>query len=81
MERQWGNVDSSHGHFFSISYDDREYEQQDLQPSENQNITFLTLKESKWCWIIKCNFKLQEIETNSIIKFLLTGVYEAVSLD
>ena len=26
-------------------------------------------KESKWCWIIKCNFKLQEIETNSIITF------------
>ena len=30
--------------FFSISYDDREYEQQDLQSSENQSITFLTLR-------------------------------------
>ena len=31
-------------HFFKISYDDREYEQQDPQSSENQNITFLTLR-------------------------------------
>ena len=30
--------------FFSISYDDREYEQQELQSSENHNITFLTLR-------------------------------------
>ena len=30
--------------FFSSSYHDREYEQQDLQSSENQNITFLTLR-------------------------------------
>ena len=30
--------------FFKIWYDDREYEQQDLQSSENQNITFLTLR-------------------------------------
>ena len=43
MERQWGNVDSSHI-FLKISYDDREYEQQDLQSLENQNITFLTLR-------------------------------------
>ena len=44
MERQWiGNVDSSHI-FFLISYDDREYEQQDPQSSENQKITFLTLR-------------------------------------
>ena len=44
MERQWGNMDSSQ--IFSLSYDDREYmhEQQDLQSSENQNITFLTLR-------------------------------------
>ena len=43
MERQRGNMGSSH--IFSLSYDDREYmyEQQDLQSSENQNITFLTL--------------------------------------
>ena len=31
-------------HYFKIWYDDREYEQQDLQSSENQNITFLTLR-------------------------------------
>ena len=43
MERQRGNVDSSHI-FFSFSYDGREYEKQDLQSSESQNITFLTLK-------------------------------------
>ena len=42
MERQWSNVDSSH--IFIISYDDREYEQQDPQSSENQKITFLTLR-------------------------------------
>ena len=41
MERQWGNV---FPHFLKISYDGREYEQQDLQPSENQNTTFLTLR-------------------------------------
>ena len=44
MERQWiSNVDSSHISFI-ISYDDREYEQQDPQSSENQKITFLTLR-------------------------------------
>ena len=31
-------------HFFKISYHDGEYEQQDLQSSENKNITFLTLR-------------------------------------
>ena len=30
-------------HFFSNSYDDREYEKQDFQSSENQNIT-ITLR-------------------------------------
>ena len=30
-------------HFFKISYDDREYEQQVLQSLENQNITFVAL--------------------------------------
>ena len=47
MERQWGNLDISHMFFFfffSISYHEREYERQDLQSSENQNITFLTLR-------------------------------------
>ena len=29
-------------HYFKIWYDDREYEQQDLQSLENQNITFVT---------------------------------------
>ena len=43
MERQWGNVDSSHI-FFKISYHEGEYEQQYLQSSENKNITFLTLR-------------------------------------
>ena len=46
MERQWGNV---FPHFLKISYDGREYEQQDLQSSENQNITLIpNSKESKW---------------------------------
>ena len=44
MERQWGNLDISHIFFFSISYHEREYERQDLQSSENHNITFLTLR-------------------------------------
>ena len=43
MERQWGNVDSSHI-FFKISRHDGEYEQQYLQSSENKNITLLTLR-------------------------------------
>ena len=53
--------------FFSMSYDDREYEQ-DLQSSENQNITFLILRSHNGVEScnFKCNFKLQEIETNSI---------------
>ena len=52
--------------FFSFSYDGREYEQ-DLQSSENQNITFLTLRSQNGVESQKCNFKLQEIKTNSII--------------
>ena len=44
MERQWGNVDSSHIFLKFYMMLDREYEQQDLPSSENQNITFLTLR-------------------------------------
>ena len=39
------------------------------------------LPNSKWCWIIKCNFKLQGDWNKQYNKFLLTGVYEAISLD
>ena len=35
--------------------------------TENMNNKTFSLPSSKWCGIIKCNFKLQEIETNSTI--------------
>ena len=45
MERQSGNMDSSH--IFSLSYDDREYEQ-DLSTMKSEIVVFMAMKKGLW---------------------------------